>query len=372
MDLTTTYYWKIVAEDSFNEVATGPIWSFTTRGNIAPYTPSDPDPSNGATDVSAFADLSWEGGDPDGDPVTYDVYFGTDGDPPLVSNGQSSETYDPGQLELTTTYFWKIVSEDNFDEQTTGPLWSFTTRGNDPPYAASNPDPEDGQGGVPNNPTLDWVGGDPDDDQTFYDVYLDENPNPTTLVSEHQSLSYYEAEELEYETTYYWKIVSEDVFGESTEGPIWSFTVRPEQQSIPDLQCEGSLRWSDIEPGETVTGSFTVKNVGEAASELYWKITEYPEWGTWTITPDQGSSLKPEDQGIEVQVTVVVPTEGGTTYTGDVKVINLNDNNDFQNVPVNLKVPRTNNRQLFDLIDLIEDILHRFPLLERILTILLT
>jgi hypothetical protein len=370
MDMTTTYYWKIVAEDSFNEIATGPIWSFTTRGNMAPYTPSNPDPENGATDVSVFTDLSWSGGDPDGDPVVYDVYFGTSSNPPLVSNGQSAETYDPGELDLETKYYWKIVAEDSFDETTAGPLWSFTTRGNNPPYAPSNPDPADGQGGVPINPTLDWDGGDPDEDSTFYDVYLDQNPNPTTLVSEHQTKTSYDTDVLEFEATYYWKIVAEDAFGEITEGPIWSFTVRPEQQMIPDLQCEGSLRWSDIEPGSTVSSTFKVKNVGEATSELYWRITEYPEWGTWTITPNQGSGLKPEDPHVEIQVTVVVPEEGGQTYTGDVKVINLNDESDFENVPVNLNVPRTRNRSLFDFMDILENLIQRLPLLERILEIL--
>ena len=371
LDLGTTYYWMIDAQDNHGATSTSPIWSFTTRGNMPPNTPNDPNPADSATNVSFFTDLTWEGGDPDGDPVTYDVYFGTNNNPPLVSNDQSSETYDPGQLELTTTYHWKIIAEDNFDEQSTGPIWSFTTRGNSPPYAPSNPDPADGQGGIPRNPTLDWDGGDPDQDTTFYDVYLDQNPNPTTLVSEHQSKSYYDSDELEYETTYYWKIVSEDLLGESSEGPIWSFTVRPEQQTIPDLQCEGSLRWTSIKPGDTVTSSFTVKNVGEETSELFWKITEYPDWGTWTITPDQGGGLKPEDQGITVQVTVIAPDEGETTYTGNVTVINLNDNDDSEEVSVNLNVPRTRDRPVFKLIDTLETLLQRLPLLGKIFSLLL-
>ena len=41
--------------------------------NNPPYTPYSPTPSNGATNQSVNVDLTWSGGDPDGDPVTYDV-----------------------------------------------------------------------------------------------------------------------------------------------------------------------------------------------------------------------------------------------------------------------------------------------------------
>jgi len=97
--------------------------------NNPPYTPSNPSPSNHATGVSIYADLSWSGGDPDaGDTVTYDVYFGVSSSPPLVSSGQSATTYDPGTLTYGTKYYWKIVAKDNHGASTIGPLWDFTTQ----------------------------------------------------------------------------------------------------------------------------------------------------------------------------------------------------------------------------------------------------
>lgn len=44
---------------------------------------------------------------PDGDTVTYDVYFGTSSPPPLVSSAQAAATYDPGTLSYSTTYYWR-------------------------------------------------------------------------------------------------------------------------------------------------------------------------------------------------------------------------------------------------------------------------
>jgi len=94
-------------------------------GNRAPNQPSNPSPSNGATEVSVNTDLGWSGGDPDGDSVTYDVYFGTSSNPPFKRN-QSSKTYDPGTLSYNQKYYWKIVAKDGW-ESTSSSVWNFTT-----------------------------------------------------------------------------------------------------------------------------------------------------------------------------------------------------------------------------------------------------
>lgn len=93
-----------------------------------PNTPSNPSPSNGATGISVNADFTWLGGDLDEeDTVTYDVYFGTDENPPLVSESQASNSYRPA-LDYGNEYYWKVVSRDNHGIATEGPMWNFTTR----------------------------------------------------------------------------------------------------------------------------------------------------------------------------------------------------------------------------------------------------
>jgi hypothetical protein len=110
--------------------------------NNAPYTPANPSPSDGATDVSIDAVLSWTGGDPDaGDTVTYDVYFGTTTSPPLVVEHQSETTYDPGTLDHSTEYHWQIVATDNHGASNESEIWNFTTTAAAPdtPPIVSNP-----------------------------------------------------------------------------------------------------------------------------------------------------------------------------------------------------------------------------------------
>jgi PKD repeat protein len=95
--------------------------------NNSPNLPASPSPTDGAINQGLNVDLSWTGGDPDGDAVIYDVYFGTSSNPPLVSSDQTDTTYDPGTLSYDTHYYWKIVAEDENGETTTGPVWDFTT-----------------------------------------------------------------------------------------------------------------------------------------------------------------------------------------------------------------------------------------------------
>ena len=104
--------------------------------NRPPNQPKNPSPNNGASSVGTDITLSWTGGDPDGDPVTYDVYFGIDSTPDsseLVSNDQISTSYNPpGLLNDDTDFFWKIVSKDNQGHTVTGPTWSFSTGDQEP------------------------------------------------------------------------------------------------------------------------------------------------------------------------------------------------------------------------------------------------
>ncbi len=97
-----------------------------TMGNRPPYIPDNPSPGNQSADIDTDAVLSWTGGDPDGDIVTYDIYFGTETPPPQIVTKQSSTSFDPS-LNTQTIYYWNIVSWDNFDESTPGHIWVFTT-----------------------------------------------------------------------------------------------------------------------------------------------------------------------------------------------------------------------------------------------------
>ena len=104
-------------------------YEFLTSGgsNNPPNVPSNPNPANGSLNQYTNLTLSWNCTDPEGDPLTYDVYFGTTNNPTLISGNQLNASYNPGQLNTNTTYFWKIVAKDNQGVSTAGPVWNFST-----------------------------------------------------------------------------------------------------------------------------------------------------------------------------------------------------------------------------------------------------
>ncbi len=121
----TTYYWRITATDGLSETI-GPVWSFTTLDNPPPNMPANPVPPDGAGDVATDQVLSWQGGDPYGEPVTYTIAFGASNPPPVIASNVIVTSYDPGLLNPDTTYYWRITATDGLSE-TIGPVWSFTT-----------------------------------------------------------------------------------------------------------------------------------------------------------------------------------------------------------------------------------------------------
>jgi uncharacterized protein (TIGR02145 family) len=96
--------------------------------NLPPDAPSNPSPSDSSAGQSPSVILGWSCSDPDGDPLTYDVYFGTVNPPDtMVSSNQTGTTLGTSGLFGGTIYYWRAVSKDDSGHSTSGPIWSFTT-----------------------------------------------------------------------------------------------------------------------------------------------------------------------------------------------------------------------------------------------------
>jgi hypothetical protein len=343
MNFGTTYYWKIKAIDNHGASTEGPIWSFTTFSNNPPNTPSNPDPQDGATNVDLDADISWTCTDPDGDTLTYDVYFASIYPPFQVAWNLSATSYDPGTLNFDTIYYWKIVAWDPYDASAVGPIWNFTTTDNDPPNAPSNPDPYNHENGVDINADLSWTCSDPNGDDLEYDIFFSITTPPTLKVQDYTSNTWDPGEML-LETKYYWQIVAEDEYGAETEGPIWDFTTgandppyEPSNPNPPDMTTDIPINyrisWDGGDPnGDPVTYDlyFGTTNppplfkhdlttewydIVEMSYETmyYWKIIANDNHGgstegpIWMFTTEQGEDNYPPSTPIVKGKVLVNP-----------------------------------------------------------------
>jgi len=100
-----------------------PFGEFTRDPVSAPFRATFPLPRTTSTNVSvdntALGWISEAGAE------SHDLYFGTANPPPFLGN-QVETSYQPGELQPNTTYYWRI-DELNSSGKTTGDTWRFTT-----------------------------------------------------------------------------------------------------------------------------------------------------------------------------------------------------------------------------------------------------
>jgi hypothetical protein len=253
-------------------------WSISYTTNSPPNTPIYSDPTNGETGVDIYADLFWNCTDPNGDPLTYDVYLGTSNPPPLISPGQSANTYNPTEpFNYGITYYWKIVAFDDHQASTPGPVWSFTSWSNTPPNTPIYSDPTNGETDVDANANLYWNCTDPDGNPLTYNVYFDTLNPPTNLASNNQTGNTFDPQTLDFGTTYYWMIIAYDNYGGSATGPVWSFTTFENDPPNTPTTPEGPGNRGIGETGSYCT-SGTDPNGDQVQYRFDWDDGTYSGW----------------------------------------------------------------------------------------------
>lgn len=213
LDPLTTYYWQIIPNGDNGSASNCTITSFVTGGsNDIPCAQSFV-PADQAENVDVNADLMWAPGEKEGTPgpplpavYTYDVYFGTDpGNMVQVSNDQDTQSFDPGQLEPGTTYYWQVIPSEDGVEATGCDILSFTTS-TSLLSCVSSPAPANGAMNVdPSTAEISWSPG--SGSPEFYDVYFGTDSSNLTLVSQKQTETAYEVGMLDEGTNYYWLVI---------------------------------------------------------------------------------------------------------------------------------------------------------------------
>ena len=185
----------------------------------------EPDPPDGAEGVVAPL-VSWK---PGGTAQWHDVYFGTTpdlGPDDFRMRNQKAMTmywHIPG-LVPGITYYWRI-DEVEADAVTihTGDVWSFTALG----QKAWKPNPLDGAEHLPLEAVeLTWNEGQNAVEHHVYfaDSFDDVNDGAATADKGTVDTASYIVENLEVETTYYWRVDEEDDAGTVHKDDVWSFT----------------------------------------------------------------------------------------------------------------------------------------------------
>ena len=160
--------------------------------------------------------------------TSYRVYYkNLDTDEEL----SESTSIDSREITLTreTQYSWYVVSSSSSSDATAkSEVWQFYLSGdgevNHVPFPATLTSPEFEEVLTGTAVTLTWEGSDIDNDILNYDVFLDENMDPTTKVGNAITDSEL-LQNLSSGKTYYWKVVTRDEIGNTSNSIISKFSI---------------------------------------------------------------------------------------------------------------------------------------------------
>ena len=233
LKFSTTYYWRVYAINGSDTSASSEVWHFTTTDGI----PTLSSPANGSilTTVKPTAYYSNSIGaagylmqwSEDADFSTYEEY----------SLGSSNNGLTLNGLKYSTTYYWRVYAINGSDTSASSEVWSFTTADGVPVLTS----PADGTAfsSYSNSRlTVYW------NSVTGADHYILEwdtaatfnSPLFATFTASGASVYITEAE-LQYGTTYYWRVCAINSNAPDTSGwsTVWRFTTPYQLTTGPTL-----------------------------------------------------------------------------------------------------------------------------------------
>jgi hypothetical protein len=153
----------------------------------------------------------------------------------LLTNAISTQLTSNTSLELTlkrnTPYSWFVSSKSSKNATVAlSQTWKFYNSGNGvtsyPPFPAEIISPTLGQKVTPVNGkiTLQWRGSDSDNDIVNYDLYFGTSNNPAIFQSKITDASFPNVT-VNSATTYYWKVITRDANGNTSDSGVYSFSV---------------------------------------------------------------------------------------------------------------------------------------------------
>jgi hypothetical protein len=125
------YGYSVLAVDRSGKKSDPSQEAVVTIKGRSPTVPCGPNPEDKSEDQPTGLTLNWRCTDPDrGDRLTFDLYFGTNQNPPLKASALTMPSFEIKGLRPAKTYYWRVEAQDLQGMTSKSPLWTFTTAEN--------------------------------------------------------------------------------------------------------------------------------------------------------------------------------------------------------------------------------------------------
>jgi len=249
LNYETTYFWQVRAVNDSGASDWSNSWSFTTRQEplSPPDVPEPASPGNGAAEVSASPEISWN---ESVDAESYRLQVAGS------SNfGQDMQDFQDVQdlsvqvtgLDYRTEYFWRVQAVNGAGTSEWSEIWSFTTREEplQPPAAPGLVSPENDATNVALSLVFRWNESEDADSYLFQitssgSSFSSDINEFTDVTSNEMSL-----DGLEPSTVYNWRVKAVNGAGDSNWSDVWSFSTLAEQDEDDNDGGPGTLPNTD-------------------------------------------------------------------------------------------------------------------------------
>jgi outer membrane protein assembly factor BamB len=188
------------------------------------------EPSQGVT-VSKKTLLVWNFVDPDGERLSYELFFGEANE--LVRRSLSGTSYNPGILEPNKTYEWKLKITDESGHSYETPVYEFKTIDLPPELKKAYPIEEAKVVSV--DTQLSWEITDPENDTYRFDLYLGK-AGKLALYKEAIENNHVSLQGLSEGTTYEWQIIAKNNFGTTVyKSPVYRFNTNTSPEPVKTM-----------------------------------------------------------------------------------------------------------------------------------------
>ncbi|MEX1054899.1 MAG: fibronectin type III domain-containing protein, partial [Rhodothermales bacterium] len=225
-----TYYWRVQAVNSSDTSPFSSVYSFSTT-QAPPAAGVLISPEAGAEGLPTTVALEWETID---DADSYHLQMDTAASfpaPVLEITDLSSTSYEAGDLQRETQYFWRVRGMNRGGSGAWSPVSSFTTV-IFPPAAPDLQNPADNSVGVPTTISLSWSGSAEDfsvqlaTDQLFQSIVVDRQDLDTTAL---------DVGGLTHDREHFWRVRGTNAGGSGAWSQFFSFTTIVAAPSSPGL-----------------------------------------------------------------------------------------------------------------------------------------
>lgn len=220
----TQYFWRVNAKNNAGVSSWSSVWNFTTVSQqTIPSAPVLASPAKGTTDEPLNPVLSWNSVSTAN---KYMLQIAADSSFSNVIYNDSTITSNSkqvGPLTPATQYFWRVNARNNAGVGNWSLVWSFTTLNNENfvPVLIS---PSDGIGNVALTTLCVW---NTIKNAQLYQIQISKQPDfSSVFISDSTSKTYRQLDNLDNNTTYYWRVRAKVTNNWHQYSSLWRFTTR--------------------------------------------------------------------------------------------------------------------------------------------------